>query len=98
LASRQVAVDESAPGEVRTRRGTRIRVVEPGGLSADDSGAETAASAESSSVAAAREPRRIDTATAPAETVDIMRLPPLERSPPTVRQASSANVSGRERG
>ena len=99
LASRQVAVDEAAPGEVRTRRGTRIRVVEPGGLTADSNGATTAASTASTSRGpAASEPRRIDTAAAPAESVDIMRLPPLERSPPTVRQASSSLTSGRERG
>lgn len=99
LASRQVAVAETAPGEVRTRRGTRIRVVEPGGLSDDTGGSSTAASTTSASRgAAAREPRHIDTAAAPAESVDIMRLPPLERSPPTVRQASTATSSGRERG
>lgn len=99
LASRQDAIEDAAPGEVRTRRGTRIRVVKPGSLSADTSGSATAAStANTSTGAGAQEPRRIDTAAAPAEAVDIMRLPPIERSAPTVRQASSAMTTSRERG
>ena len=99
LASRQVAVEDAAPGEIRTRRGTRIRVVEPGSLSADRSGSATAANtANTSTGAGAQEPRRIDTAAAPAEAVDIMRLPPIERSAPTVRQANNATTTSRERG
>ncbi|MGD9645129.1 MAG: hypothetical protein AB7U73_05410 [Pirellulales bacterium] len=99
------SADESATTEVRTARGTRIRVVEPGSPVATSTAATSASPASSATraseppaSAAGQEPRHLDTAAASSGAVDIMRLPPIERSAPTVRQASAASAGNRDRG
>ncbi|MBX9789184.1 MAG: hypothetical protein K2Y37_09745 [Pirellulales bacterium] len=91
-----LATTADASTEVRTRRGTRIRVVEPRSPAApsDSSHASDVASSTSHAHTAAQEPRRLDTAASSSEAVDIMRLPPIGGSSPTVRQASAASAGG----